>query len=366
MPILVIALSKTKFPLGQVVITANAEASLDPADVQQGLSPPRQRRLGRSLPRRRPHQRRRPQARRPADVGLRPGRPAVLDHHRVGPLGDNRADARGLLTNRAGFGPPSFHGDVMKSQSVYDNYEISGCHRLDEDEKYGRQFVQTCDDAEAQFWTLYGHINGEGVEAIGNFSRREAAEQVFYRITGQPFTGSYRADTRLRLMHAAPALLEALKSLADQADEALPGGIPQQAFHRGPRHRPRSHRRRDEHPSDGPLAARNHRRRIRRPVPAAHQSSQPERELGLRQRRRLPVRDLWRRAGIRAATGPAHRLDAGRWRRRRPVPRERVSFRQPDRLPGQHGAVAGGSWISRFASPMRMRTMPETDDAGEA
>ena len=110
----------------------------------------------------------------------------------------------------------------MKSQSVYDNYEISGCHRLDEDEKDGRQFVQTCDDAEAQFWTLYGHINGEGVEAIGDFSRREAAEQVFYRITGQPFTGSYQADTRLRLMHAAPALLEALKSLADQADEDCP------------------------------------------------------------------------------------------------------------------------------------------------
>jgi hypothetical protein len=38
MPILVIALSKPKFPLGQVVITANAEATLDPADVQQGLS----------------------------------------------------------------------------------------------------------------------------------------------------------------------------------------------------------------------------------------------------------------------------------------------------------------------------------------
>ena len=38
MPILVIALSKPKFPLGQVVITANAQATIDPADVQQGLS----------------------------------------------------------------------------------------------------------------------------------------------------------------------------------------------------------------------------------------------------------------------------------------------------------------------------------------
>ena len=38
MPTLVIALSKLRFPLGQVVITANAQARLDPADVQQGLS----------------------------------------------------------------------------------------------------------------------------------------------------------------------------------------------------------------------------------------------------------------------------------------------------------------------------------------
>ena len=35
---LVIALNSLKFPLGQVVITANAQATLDPADVQQGIS----------------------------------------------------------------------------------------------------------------------------------------------------------------------------------------------------------------------------------------------------------------------------------------------------------------------------------------
>lgn len=34
----VIALARPKFPLGAVVITANAQARLDPADVQQGLS----------------------------------------------------------------------------------------------------------------------------------------------------------------------------------------------------------------------------------------------------------------------------------------------------------------------------------------
>jgi hypothetical protein len=109
----------------------------------------------------------------------------------------------------------------MKAQSVYDNYEISGCCRHDDHE--GRTFIETCDDDEAHFWTLYGHIDGQGVEAIGNFTSRAAAEQVYYRITGQPFTASYEASPRLRLMHAAPNLLAALQTafnyMADDLDE---------------------------------------------------------------------------------------------------------------------------------------------------
>jgi hypothetical protein len=38
MSTIVIAIARPKFPLGQIVITANAQATLDPADVQQGLS----------------------------------------------------------------------------------------------------------------------------------------------------------------------------------------------------------------------------------------------------------------------------------------------------------------------------------------
>ena len=38
MPSLFIALNTLKFPLGRVVITANAETTLDPADVQRGLA----------------------------------------------------------------------------------------------------------------------------------------------------------------------------------------------------------------------------------------------------------------------------------------------------------------------------------------
>ncbi len=38
MTAVVIAIARPRFPLGQIVITANAQATLDPADVQQGLS----------------------------------------------------------------------------------------------------------------------------------------------------------------------------------------------------------------------------------------------------------------------------------------------------------------------------------------
>jgi hypothetical protein len=114
----------------------------------------------------------------------------------------------------------------METKHVYDNYEISGCHRIDDAGLPDREgaSIETCDDGEAWFWTLYGHIDGEGVEAIGDFSSREAAEQVFLRITGQPFTASYQASPRLRLMHAAPKLLAALQMasnyMADDLDES--------------------------------------------------------------------------------------------------------------------------------------------------
>ena len=38
MSTIVIAVARLKFPLGEVVVTANAQSALDPADVQQGLS----------------------------------------------------------------------------------------------------------------------------------------------------------------------------------------------------------------------------------------------------------------------------------------------------------------------------------------
>jgi hypothetical protein len=91
----------------------------------------------------------------------------------------------------------------------FDNYEISPCRRFEEPDAPGRFYFEACGPDEADVWTLYGHIAGEGVEAIGDFATREHAAETYSRITGLPFTGSYQADARLRVMHAGPKLLEA-------------------------------------------------------------------------------------------------------------------------------------------------------------
>lgn len=92
----------------------------------------------------------------------------------------------------------------------FDNYEIGPCGRYGEPDSPGKYYFEVCEPEEADVWTLYGHIPGEGMQTIGDFSKREFAEDVFFRITGTEFTGSYRADAHVRIMNAAPKLLEAL------------------------------------------------------------------------------------------------------------------------------------------------------------
>ena len=104
----------------------------------------------------------------------------------------------------------------------YDNYEISPCTRTEEPDKPGHFYFEVCEPHEADVWTLYGHIVGEGVEAIGDFATREHAEEVFRRITGIHFTGSREVPARLRVMHAAPELLEAIPPLIGLVHRLLP------------------------------------------------------------------------------------------------------------------------------------------------
>jgi hypothetical protein len=84
----------------------------------------------------------------------------------------------------------------------FDAYEIHAMKRLacqgQEEEPVG-PVIDDCEqvpDDQAEFWSLFGHIPGEGVLAIGDFDTREHAEEVFARITGHPFTEPTRNRRR--------------------------------------------------------------------------------------------------------------------------------------------------------------------------
>jgi hypothetical protein len=78
----------------------------------------------------------------------------------------------------------------------FDDYEIQPCRRyMDIDEPH-LSFVEPCEPSQADFWTLYGHLPGEGIQTIGDFDTRQHAEEVFARITGRPYTEPARDRKR--------------------------------------------------------------------------------------------------------------------------------------------------------------------------
>jgi hypothetical protein len=66
----------------------------------------------------------------------------------------------------------------------FDAYEVHGVREFDDgDDKYCEQVP----DDEARFWSLYGHIPGQGLDCIGDFKTREHAEEIYARITGRRY-----------------------------------------------------------------------------------------------------------------------------------------------------------------------------------
>lgn len=96
----------------------------------------------------------------------------------------------------------------------YDAYEIHPCREYEQIGEDGTawRFTEPCEAEEAQFWTLYGHIPGEGVEAIGDYRTREDAEAVLCRITGTT-DGQSEGAVNLELLEVARGLLEVLTAL---------------------------------------------------------------------------------------------------------------------------------------------------------
>ena len=67
---------------------------------------------------------------------------------------------------------------------AFDGYEVHGVREFDEG---GNKWCEQVPDDGALFWSLYGHIPGEGVDCIGDFKTRQHAEEVYARITGRHY-----------------------------------------------------------------------------------------------------------------------------------------------------------------------------------
>jgi hypothetical protein len=68
---------------------------------------------------------------------------------------------------------------VPEPVTPFDNYEIHPCRAITES---GHTWTEQCELREAQFFTLFGHIPQQGLEAIGDFVTQELAEEVLLRI----------------------------------------------------------------------------------------------------------------------------------------------------------------------------------------
>ena len=103
--------------------------------------------------------------------------------HRTRHFMDALEDARNLIDRAKSAGPSPVPGLPAR----FDAYEIAPCRRFREDGDRERFYYEPCKPEEADVWTLYGHIPGEGVEAIGDFTTREQAEHIYARITGRRY-----------------------------------------------------------------------------------------------------------------------------------------------------------------------------------
>ena len=76
----------------------------------------------------------------------------------------------------------------------FDKYEIHGVKTYG---KASRRHCEQVDDSKADYWSLFGHIPGQGLDCIGDFATREHAEEIFARITGRPYADdTTRTTTR--------------------------------------------------------------------------------------------------------------------------------------------------------------------------
>jgi hypothetical protein len=66
----------------------------------------------------------------------------------------------------------------------FDAYEIHGVREFDDG---GGTYCEQVPENDAQYWSLFGHIPGQGAESVGDFKTRDHAEEVYTRITGRRY-----------------------------------------------------------------------------------------------------------------------------------------------------------------------------------
>ena len=70
--------------------------------------------------------------------------------------------------------------------SKYDAFEIQPCLEI------SQGVIEVCEASEAHFWTIYGHIDGQGVEALADCPTKEIAETIMECLDAKYITKTER------------------------------------------------------------------------------------------------------------------------------------------------------------------------------
>jgi hypothetical protein len=74
---------------------------------------------------------------------------------------------------------------INQLPTPFDGYEICGVREFGTGPDL---YFEPATDRDSQYWSLYGNIPGSGLAWIGDFCTRDAAEELYARITGRLYS----------------------------------------------------------------------------------------------------------------------------------------------------------------------------------
>ena len=81
---------------------------------------------------------------------------------------------------------------IPTPHSLPESFDAYAIHGVKEFHEAGAIWCEQVADNEAEFWCLYGHSPGQGLECIGDFKTRQHAEEIYTRITGRRYSDARR------------------------------------------------------------------------------------------------------------------------------------------------------------------------------